>query len=42
VPDAAQRARQIRFLASRGFAGDTIRRVVSGADDDIPDEPATD
>tara|TARA_R110001599_G_scaffold63811_1_gene177908 strand:+ start:1777 stop:2280 length:504 start_codon:yes stop_codon:yes gene_type:complete len=31
--DAAQRARQMRFLASRGFAGDTIRRVVSGADE---------
>lgn len=42
VPDAAQRARQIRFLASRGFAGDTIRRVVSGADDDMPDDPAND
>ena len=33
TPDAAQRARQMRFLASRGFTGDTIRRVVSGADD---------
>lgn len=32
--DAAERARQMRFLASRGFAGDTIRRVVSGGDDD--------
>lgn len=32
VPDAAQRARQMRFLAARGFSGDTIRRVVSGAD----------
>lgn len=32
--DAAQRARQMRFLASRGFGGDTIRRVVAGADDD--------
>ncbi len=31
--DAAQRARQMRFLASRGFSGDTIRRVVSGADE---------
>ncbi len=33
APDAADRARQIRYLAARGFAGDTIRRVVSGAGD---------
>ena len=32
--DAEQRAKQMRFLASRGFGGDTIRRVVAGADDD--------
>jgi regulatory protein len=32
--DATERARQMRFLASRGFAGDTIRRVVSGGEDD--------
>ena len=32
--DASQRAKQMRFLAGRGFAGDTIRRVVAGADDD--------
>lgn len=32
--DGTERARQVRFLASRGFGGDTIRRVVSGADDD--------
>jgi regulatory protein len=32
--DAAERARQMRFLASRGFGGDTIRRVVSGGDSD--------
>ena len=32
--DAAQRAKQMRFLASRGFAGDTISRVVAGGDDD--------
>jgi len=32
--DAIQRAKQMRFLASRGFAGDTIRRVVAGADED--------
>ena len=30
--NATERARQTRFLASRGFAGDTIRRVVSGSD----------
>ncbi len=30
----AERARQMRFLASRGFGGDTIRKVVSGADED--------
>jgi len=29
-----ERARQMRFLASRGFGGDAIRRVVSGGDDD--------
>jgi len=29
-----ERARQMRFLAARGFGGETIRRVVSGADDD--------
>lgn len=32
--DATERTRQMRFLASRGFDGDTIRRVVSGSDDD--------
>jgi regulatory protein len=32
--DAAERARQMRFLAGRGFDGDVIRRVVSGADDE--------
>ena len=34
APDAAGRARQMRFLASRGFGAEAIRRVVSGADDD--------
>jgi regulatory protein len=29
-----ERARQMRFLASRGFATDTIRRVVDAAGDD--------
>ena len=38
--DAAQRARQMRFLAARGFAGDTIRRVVSGADHMLDDDPS--
>ena len=28
--DAAERARQARFLAARGFAGDVIRRVLAG------------
>ncbi|MCF8159671.1 MAG: recombination regulator RecX [Polaromonas sp.] len=32
--DAAERAKQMRFLASRGFGGDTIHRVVSGGEDD--------
>ena len=32
--DAAERAKQMRFLAGRGFDGDTIRRVVSHTDDD--------
>jgi regulatory protein len=32
--DAAGRARQMRFLASRGFAGDVIRKVVRGQDDE--------
>ena len=35
--DAAERGKQMRFLASRGFGGDAIRRVVSGggSDDDL-------
>jgi regulatory protein len=32
--DAALRAKQMRFLAGRGFAIDVIRRVVKGGDDD--------
>ena len=32
--DDAERARQMRFLAGRGFDGEVIRRVVRGADDD--------
>jgi regulatory protein len=30
--DAAERAKQMRFLAGRGFSGDVIRKVVRGAD----------
>lgn len=33
--DAAERARQARFLARRGFSSDVIRRVVRGLDDDL-------
>lgn len=32
--DAAGRAKQMRFLAQRGFSADTVRRVVQGTDDD--------
>ena len=32
--DASERARQMRFLAARGFGAEAIRRVVSGADED--------
>jgi regulatory protein len=32
--DAAERAKQMRFLAARGFGGDTIHRVVQGGDED--------
>lgn len=32
--DAAQRAKQARFLAARGFGGEAIRRVLSGGFDD--------
>ena len=32
--DAAQRAKQMRFLATRGFGGDAIRKVVSGSSDE--------
>ncbi|MFZ3140343.1 recombination regulator RecX [Polaromonas sp.] len=34
APDAAGRAKQMRFLAARGFGGDVIRRVVTQADED--------
>jgi regulatory protein len=32
--DAAGRAKQMRFLASRGFGAEAIRRVVAGSEDD--------
>lgn len=32
--DAAERARQMRFLTARGFSSEVIRRVVRGADGD--------
>jgi len=32
--DAAERGKQMRFLAGRGFGGDAIRKVVSGGGDD--------
>lgn len=31
--DAAERARQARFLAARGFGGETIRRVLGGGEE---------
>lgn len=31
--DAAERARQMRFLAGRGFPAEVVRRVVGGEDD---------
>ena len=33
--DAGGRAKQMRFLAGRGFGGDAIQRVISGGDDDL-------
>jgi regulatory protein len=33
--DAAQRAKQARFLAARGFDGAVIRRVLGGADPEL-------
>lgn len=32
--DAAERARQMRFLAARGFSAEAIRKVVGGDDDE--------
>ena len=31
--DAAERAKQMRFLAARGFSGETIRKAIQGADE---------
>ncbi len=31
--DAKERAKQMRFLAARGFSGEIVRRVIEGADD---------
>ncbi|MCY7314078.1 MAG: recombination regulator RecX [Rubrivivax sp.] len=36
--DAAERARQVRFLMGRGFESDVIRRVIRGIDDPTFDE----
>jgi regulatory protein len=33
--DAVAAARQMRFLAARGFSGEAIRRVVKGCADDM-------
>jgi regulatory protein len=33
--DATEAARQMRFLAARGFGGEVIRRVVKGCSEDI-------
>lgn len=33
--DAADRARQMRFLANRGFSGEVVRRVLNALDDDL-------
>jgi len=35
--DAQESARQMRFLAARGFGGEVIRRVVKGGTDDVMD-----
>ena len=37
--DAAGRAKQMRFLAGRGFAPEVIRAVVRGSEDDDPAPP---
>ena len=32
--EAKERGKQMRFLAARGFSGDTVRRVLTGSQDD--------
>jgi regulatory protein len=32
--DAAERGKQARFLAARGFDGEVVRRVLSGSEPD--------
>ena len=32
--EAKERGKQMRFLAARGFSGDTVRRVLAGSQDD--------
>lgn len=34
APDAAERARQARFLTARGFSADVVRRIVLGREPD--------
>ena len=34
APDRAAQAKQMRFLAARGFSGDVIRRVLAAPDDE--------
>jgi regulatory protein len=31
--DASERGKQVRFMVSRGFAAEVVRRVVAGADE---------
>jgi regulatory protein len=33
--DAAQKAKQMRFLLTRGFGAEVVRRVIQGSDDDL-------
>jgi regulatory protein len=38
----AERAKQSRFLAARGFSGSTISKVIKGGDEDLPFDPIED
>lgn len=40
--DTAERLRQARFLAARGFRGDVVRRVIGGRGHDEDDLPESD